>query len=187
MNLPKTIISVFAASVLFGTQVHLALSQEDSGETSQSAETEEAGETEKLFDWRKDGDSKEQLEQLIHLVPGVAHWMPVVAYRYQSIYWAAKQEKWEFAHYQFKSLQNVLKLVSKARVKRAAQLEEFRLAGMRPLSDHLKNKDWGQFEKAFSNLADACNACHVETGFEFITVPSVPPKPNNIVLGYPAE
>jgi len=36
-------------------------------------------------DWRKSGSSKEQLKALVKIVPGTHHWMPEIAYRYQSM------------------------------------------------------------------------------------------------------
>ncbi len=77
-------------------------------------------------DWRKTGTPEEQLAALVKVTPGTHHWMPEIAYRYQSLYWAAKQDKWEFAEYQIRSMEKMIKRVVHARTKSGPSIKAFR-------------------------------------------------------------
>ena len=76
-------------------------------------------------DWRKEGDDAERLQKLVELVPGTAHWMIEMGDRYQNLYWAAKQGKWEFATYQSEEIEKLMQVVMLARPKRAASAQMF--------------------------------------------------------------
>ncbi len=138
-------------------------------------------------DWRKTGTPEEQLEALVKITPGTHHWMTEIAYRYQSLYWAAKQGKWDFADYQISSLEKATKRVGIARTKRSVTMNEFRKNVFGDLKAAAKKRDFEHFYPAFAKTGAACMSCHVQEGFPYITVPAIPPKPNNIVLGYPEE
>mgnify|MGYP000081778592 CR=1 FL=1 len=138
-------------------------------------------------DWRETGTPEEQLEALVKITPGTHHWMPEIAYRYQSLYWAAKQEKWEFANYQVQSMEKMIKRVAQARAKRGPSINEFRKNAFPGLYKAVELRNWEKFNQAFVTTGAQCMACHAKEGFPYITVPSVPPKPSSIVLGYPEE
>jgi len=136
-------------------------------------------------DWRKTGTAKEQLQSLVNITPGTHHWMPEIAYRYQSLYWAAQQGRWEFAEYQVNSMEKMIKRVAQARPKRAASVQIFNGIVFPALYSTVKTRNWGKFSQAVANTGAQCMACHAREGFSFITVPSIPPKPSSIVLGFP--
>jgi hypothetical protein len=111
--------------------------------------------------------------------------MPEIAYRYQSLYWSVQQNKWDFAKYQTKSMEKMIQRVGNARAKRAISASVFQQNVFKGLYASIESRDKKSFETAFSRTTGECMACHVKEGFSFIIIPSVPPKPNNIVLGYP--
>lgn len=135
--------------------------------------------------WRKKGNAKEQLAALVRITPGTHHWMPEIAYRLQSLYWAGKEQRWQFAMYQVKSMEKMIKRVAEARPKRKKSIEEFRELVFSELYRSTKTQQWAEFSKSIKFTASQCNACHAKEGFSFITIPAIPPKPNSLVLGYP--
>ena len=138
-----------------------------------------------IKDWRTTGTPEEQLKALVKVTPGTHHWMPEIAYRFQSIYWSAKQEKWDFANYQIRSLEKTIKRVALARTKRGPSIDTFREIVFPALYSAAESKNWATFNKAIITTSTQCMACHAKEGFPYITVPFVPPKPNSVVLGYP--
>jgi|GEM_PF-3301139 len=138
-----------------------------------------------ILDWRKTGTAQEQLKALVKVTPGTHHWMPEIAYRFQSLYWAGEQGKWQFAGYQARSMEKMLKRVANARPKRAPSVKMFREKVFPGLYKSLEKRDLTKFKVAVAQTSSECTACHAKEGFEYITVPAVPPKPNSVVLGYP--
>ncbi|MES0868346.1 hypothetical protein [Pseudovibrio sp. SCP19] len=133
-------------------------------------------------DWRKTGTSEEQLKALVKVTPGTHHWMPEIAYRLQSMYWAGKQQKWEFAEYQIDSMEKMIGRVANARPKRGPSIDTFKANVFGELYKAVKTKDFEVFAEAVAITSTECTACHAKEGFDYIAIPAVPPKPNNIVL-----
>lgn len=138
-------------------------------------------------DWRKTGTVKEQLQSLVNITPGTHHWMPEIAYRYQSLYWAAQQGRWEFAEYQVNSMEKMIKRVAQARPKRGESIQIFSEYVFPMLNSTVKTKNLDKFKQAVANTGAQCMACHAREGFAFINVPAIPPKPSSIVLGFPED
>ena len=138
-----------------------------------------------IHDWRKTGSSEEQLNALVKLTPGASHWMPEVAYRYQSMYWAAEKGMWDFAEYQIIEMDEMIKRVANARVKHVPLVKTFRDNVFPGLSQAAKTRDVETFRAAVAKTGVECVACHAKLGYGYIIVPPVPSKPNSIVLGYP--
>lgn len=136
--------------------------------------------------WRHHGSPEEQLKTLVKLTPGTHHWMPEIAYRYQNIYWGAKQGKWQYTQYQIRSMEKMLKQVALARPKRAASVAQFQQQVFPRLYRAADSQNWPVFAKAVAETGEQCTACHAKEGFAYITIPAIPPKPNSVVLGYPA-
>jgi hypothetical protein len=133
-------------------------------------------------DWRKEGDDAERLQKLVELVPGTAHWMIEMGDRYQNLYWAAKQGKWEFATYQSEEIEKLMQVVMLARPKRAASAQMF-LDKMFPMMhEATASKDWDRFEDAFDTLNTECMACHAREDHSFVVIPREPATASSPVL-----
>ena len=133
-------------------------------------------------DWRKEASDEEKLKNLVGLVPGTAHWMAEMGDRYQNLYWAAKQEKWEFAIYQSEEIEKLIKVVQIARPKRAASAQQFIDAVFPMLNEAIDRKAWADFQPAFAKLNAECMACHVKEDHGFITIPLEPATASSTVL-----
>lgn len=49
-------------------------------------------------DWRKDGSPETKMDNVIKVIPSTVNIMFQVGERYKNLYWAAKQNNWEFAN-----------------------------------------------------------------------------------------
>jgi hypothetical protein len=125
-------------------------------------------------DWRRGDVTKDKIDNLVKLVPGTSHWMVEMGARYQNLYWAAKQEKWEFALYQVEEMESLIKTVSRARPKRADTADQFMEVAFEPVERALVSQDWGRFEKAFQQLRSECISCHHKNDHGFIVIPVTP-------------
>lgn len=133
-------------------------------------------------DWRKEADDAERLQKLVELVPGTAHWMIEMGARYQNLYWAAKQRKWDFATYQSEEIEKLVEIAMLARPKRADSAQMF-LDKMFPLMhEAVASKDWGRFEDAFQTLNTECMACHAREDHSFVVIPREPARASSPVL-----
>ena len=125
-------------------------------------------------DWRKSESAEERQEKLVKLVQGTSHWMVEMGERYQNLYWAAKQKKWEFAQYQVEEMESLMKTVAIARPKRAKTAEEFMEVAFEPLELALVSQNAERFNKAFQQLRSECIACHHKNDHGFVVIPSEP-------------
>jgi len=82
-------------------------------------------------------------------------------------------------------MEKMIKRVAQARPKRAVSVQIFNGIVFPALYSTVKTRNWGKFSQAVANTGAQCMACHAREGFSFITVPSIPPKPSSIVLGFP--
>ena len=133
-------------------------------------------------DWRDEGSAETQLANLVKLVPGTAHWMFEIGERYKNLYWAAKQEKWEFAQYQVEEIEKLVEVVKLARPKRAATAQEFLETGLPAIQRGVESRTWEDFQPAFVQLQDSCMTCHAKNDHAFITVPLQPKTAGSPVL-----
>lgn len=133
-------------------------------------------------DWREDGDAAAQLENLVQLVPGAAHWMVEMGARYQNLYWAARQEKWEFAAYQAEEIEKLVQTLMRARPGRADSAQMFLDAVFPGLHEAVAVRQWDSFEPAFRRLNAQCMACHVREEHGFVQIPPEPATAPSPVL-----
>lgn len=136
-------------------------------------------------DWRKGEDDKERLEKLVQLVPSTSHWMNEMGTRYQNLYWAAKQGKWEFAAYQAEEIEELAKIVALARPKRAASAQQFLDRVFPKLHEATASQDWQTFESAFHDLNSECMGCHGREDHPFVEIPRTPVRASSPVLNMP--
>ncbi len=135
-----------------------------------------------MGDWRSSADEETKIDNLVRAMPNTADLMLLVGARYNNLYWAAKQENWEFAAYQAKELRGLLNKNMITRPGRSEGLQGFLESAYPTIDEAIASADWADFEGAFINLRSACLACHVDSGFSFIGLPVIPPLPNNPAL-----
>ena len=136
-----------------------------------------------LTDWRKDGSDAEKLENVIRATPSASRIMIEMGERYQNLYWAGKQGKWEFAEYQVEEMEALVKLLQLTRPSRAATAQDFLDEGaFEQLEEALEKKEWGAFYKAYDHMRAQCMICHARNDHAFITLPEHPATASSPVL-----
>ena len=133
-------------------------------------------------DWREEGTGEEQLANLVSLVPGAAHWMIEMGARYQNLYWAGRQEKWEFAAYQAEEIEKLAQTLMLARPGRAASAQVFLEKVFPALHEAVASRQWETFESSFRKLNAECMACHVREDHGFVQIPPEPATASSPVL-----
>jgi len=122
-------------------------------------------------DWRKNAPTDQKIEKLVKVMPGAATLMIEMGFRYQNLYWAAKQGKWEFSAYQREEMEDLLKTLMITRPKRAKTAEVFLKTGFAGLEPALKTRDGRRFEAGFETMRQACMTCHAQNAHAFIELP----------------
>ena len=133
-------------------------------------------------DWRKTGSHDEKLNNVIKVIPSTADIMFQMGERYRNLYWAGKQGKWEFAHYQTEEMQSLIKELILTRPNRAATAQAFLLDAFKDFENAIAQKDWPEFQDAFALMRERCMTCHRQNEHAFIVLNKKPPKGNSPAL-----
>jgi len=132
-------------------------------------------------DWRERASIEKKVDKLVGLMPGAANLMIEMGFRYQNLYWAAKQGKWEFAQYQTEEMESLLKTLMITRPKRAKTADVFLKSGFKALEPAIKARDLARFEAGFEKMRQACMTCHQQNAHAFVTLP-LPKRATSPVL-----
>ena len=133
-------------------------------------------------DWRKTGTDKQKLDNVVKVIPGASNIMLQMGQRYNNLYWAAKQEKWEFAQYQIEEMESLVKTLIITRPKRAATAKTFQATAFKLYPQAIEGKNKKKFFRAFEHMRNQCMICHSENDHAFIILSAKPSKGNSPVL-----
>jgi mono/diheme cytochrome c family protein len=122
-------------------------------------------------DWHERESIEKKVENLVRVMPGASNLMIEMGFRYQNLYWAAKQGKWEFAQYQAEEMESLLKTLMITRPKRAKTAEVFLKSGFKDVEPAIKARDPARFEAGFEKMRQACMTCHQQNEHAFVTLP----------------
>jgi cytochrome c556 len=99
--------------------------------------------------------------------------MVETGYRYTELYWAGRDQNWEFAAYQVEKIRTAVANGVERRPKRAASAKV--LEGALPgVEEAIRRKDTRLFAERFDVLTATCNACHDAERVSFVKV--APPE-----------
>jgi hypothetical protein len=122
-------------------------------------------------DWHERGSMEKKVENLVRVMPGASNLMIEMGFRYQNLYWAGKQGKWEFGEYQAEEMESLLKTLMITRPKRAKTADVFLKTGFKDVEAALKARDLRRFEAGFEKMRQACMTCHQQNEHAFVTLP----------------
>jgi len=125
--------------------------------------------TDSQGEWIK-GNEKQQLEMIEWQFRGFDKAMVETDYRYQELYWAGKDENWEYADYLTKKIRKAIETGLQRRPKRAKSAHFFLEYSLPEMHKAIETKDATNFNKAFTNLTVTCNACHTLEKMPYFTV-----------------
>lgn len=119
--------------------------------------------------WLK-GDKNQKFETIAKQLRGFDMAMVETGYRYQELYWAGKDENWEYAAYQAEKIKVAIENGLERRPKRAASAQNFLNIVLPEMSKAIASKDTAQFTQAFTALTANCLACHALEKVAYVTV-----------------
>ncbi|MGD9930746.1 MAG: hypothetical protein AB7U05_12055 [Mangrovibacterium sp.] len=119
--------------------------------------------------WLK-GDETQKLETVAKHLRGFDMAMVETGYRYQELYWAGKDENWEYAAYQTGKIRTAIENGLERRPKRAASAQDFLNVALPQMDNAIAGRDTLQFKQAFNSLTANCMACHALEEVPFFTV-----------------
>jgi len=119
--------------------------------------------------WLK-GDENQKFESIAKQLRGFDMAMVETGYRYQELYWAAKDENWEYATYQAEKIKVAIENGLERRPKRAASAQNFLNISLPEIGKAIISRDTMQFKQAFNALTANCTACHALEKVSYVTV-----------------
>ena len=117
------------------------------------------------------------LDELGHLMPGMAEIMPLVGARIWKCYYAGKAQNRALARFQLKEAVNLMEKGAFLRPKYADNMAKFIDEEVAAVSKAIESEDWAIFDTAFDAMVSAANAYHEVYDKEFLRwkVPDQPP------------
>lgn len=96
--------------------------------------------------------------------------MVEIGYRYQELYWAGKENNWEYAKYQTEKIELSIKNALIRRPKRKNSSKYFLDNVLAEIKKIINKKDSKKFEISFNNLTNGCNTCHLQEKVPFFKI-----------------
>jgi hypothetical protein len=119
--------------------------------------------------WLK-GDENQKFETIARQLRGFDMAMVETGYRYQELYWAGKDENWDYAVYQAEKIKVAIENGLERRPKRAASAQDFLNIALPDMNKAIDSRDTIQFKQSFNTLTANCMACHALEKVPFVTV-----------------
>ena len=116
------------------------------------------------------GTNEEQLKTIEKHLRGFDIAMIEVDYRYQELYWAGKDNNWDYASYQLDKIKLTIENALQRRPKRINSAENFLQNVLPEMKKTLQSRDTAAFTKTFEMLTLNCNRCHIAENVSFFTV-----------------
>jgi hypothetical protein len=116
------------------------------------------------------GDSRQKFETVANHLGGFGRAMWEVDYRFQELYWAGRDENWEYAAHQIEELEETLEDGLERRPARAQSAQQFLTVALPGLEEAIEKRSPELFESRFTVLMNTCNSCHVLEEMQFIRV-----------------
>lgn len=119
--------------------------------------------------WIK-GNAQEKLETIENQFRGFDMAMVETGYRYQELYWAGKDQNWEYADYQLEKIKKAIEYGLERRPKRKSSAQHFLTVTLTQMNEALKKRDTVVFNKNFEMLTNSCISYHAMEKVPFFTV-----------------
>jgi hypothetical protein len=117
------------------------------------------------------------LDELGHLMPGMAEIMPLVGARIWKCYYAGKAGNKVLANFQLAEAINLMEKGAILRPKYAEDMDKFVTGIVATIRKCIDSEDWAGFDAAFTTMIEEANAYHekYDKGFLRWKVPDQPP------------
>ena len=106
------------------------------------------------------GKNTMTLDDMATIQPGLARIMPEIGARTWKLFYAAKEQNWPMAKFQYKEIRGLMELGAFMRPKHEEALNQFLEENWKPIETAIEKKDFAAFEAAFHSAIDMANAYH---------------------------
>lgn len=110
-------------------------------------------------DWLT-GNLEEKLETITNHLRGFDMAMVETGYRHVELYWAGRDENWDYAAYQVQKLQLAIERGLERRPARAASAQQYLEQALPSMEKAVQERDTELFNREFEIFTQSCNACH---------------------------
>jgi len=103
--------------------------------------------------------------------PGFGELMNLVYHHFDEMYRAGQNANWKYAEFEIHEMQEAFDNIAtyQAQRKETAQLKMI-FPALEEMKNTLKNPGAENFNKSYINILNTCNACHKQTGYDFIKI-----------------
>jgi len=122
-----------------------------------------------MGDWIK-GNDEEQLKTIEKHFRGLDMAMIEIGYRYRELFWAGKDQNWEYAAYQVDKIKLSLENALQRRPQRAKSAQSFLQTILPEMKKSVESRDTMLFNNNFEILTLNCNSCHVAEKVPYFNV-----------------
>lgn len=112
------------------------------------------------------GFAQDQLKRSGGYAPSLGDVMTIIQLRHAKVWYAAKLSNWPLAKYEFDHLVSALQNVARFGPELAFDLAN----ETDPLANAIAAMDDEAFDRAFGNMTEGCNSCHVKADVGFIVI-----------------
>lgn len=106
------------------------------------------------------GNTATKLDTVAGQLRGLDVAMVETGHRYTELYFAGADRNWDYAKYQADKLKTALETALVRRPKRAASAQPYLNEALPAVQTAIAAQDSAAFNRAFTQLTAACNACH---------------------------
>jgi hypothetical protein len=111
-------------------------------------------------DWVQ-GNTQQQIKTIEKHFRGLDVAMIEIDYRYRELFWAGKDQNWDYGLYQVDKIKLSLENALERRPKRAASAQHFLQTVLPQIKTSFEGMDTAVFKKDFEMLTLNCNSCHI--------------------------
>lgn len=120
-------------------------------------------------EWIK-GTKQEKIHTIEKQFRGFDNTMVEIGYRYQELYWAGKDENWDYATYQIEKMKLTIENGLERRPKRAKSADHFLKSVLPEMLKSVQQRDTVIFNENFDMLTANCINCHSMEKVPYFTV-----------------
>jgi len=124
-------------------------------------------------DWLSEGSVDERFAKVSRQLRGFDTAMVEVGYRYVELFWAGREQNWDYANYLTEKMGVAIRNGIERRPKRGSSAQMI-FPSLEKLKRATSEKNIQKFNQSYSRLTITCNACHHAEKVNFIHV--APPK-----------
>jgi cytochrome c556 len=119
--------------------------------------------------WLLQGTEEERFAKVARQLRGFDVAMVEVDYRYGELYWAGRDQNWDYAKYQLEKIRTAMKNAVERRPKRGASAQMLEGALLQ-VEGAITARDPDAFAAGFTTITALCNACHQAERVAFVHV-----------------